>query len=147
MHDCLVEGNTGDGLLFALHNLTNASAPISIRIEDCRVLGNRNGFRLNTGNGEPHTCVPGTIEVVDCRFESCEQAAIAVSNKPVEGCRVCFERCSIVEAAQKQPKGSPIQFSTNPGSTLNIGGSNLPMSPSSMGRTAVPWATATGRVD
>ena len=122
MRNCLVEANAGDGFLFALHNLTGASTPISIRIENCRSLGNRSSFRLNTGNGEPHTCVPGSIDVIDCRFEGSEQAGIIVSNKPEQGCRLRFETCTIVDAAQNQPMLSPIQFATGFGSTLNIGG-------------------------
>ncbi len=122
MRNCLVEGNAGDGFLFALHNLTHDSAPIALRLENCRSLGNRNAFRLNTGNGEPRTCVPGSIEVIDCRFEGSEQAGLAVSNKPAEGCRVRFERCSIANVAQNQPKVAPILFSTSPDSTLNLGG-------------------------
>ncbi|MCU0915099.1 MAG: right-handed parallel beta-helix repeat-containing protein [Planctomycetes bacterium] len=122
MRDCLVEGNAGDGFLFALHNLAYDSIPISVRIENCRSVGDRNGFRLNTGNGGPRTCMPGSIDVIDCRFEGSEQAGLAISNKPVEGCRVRFERCRIVNAAQNQPKVAPIQFSTSTESTLNLGG-------------------------
>jgi hypothetical protein len=122
MRNCLLEGNAGDGLLFALHNLTEDSTPISIRLENCRTVGNRNGFRLNTGNGGPRTCVPGSIEVSDCRFEGSVQAGLSVSNKPAQGCRVRFERCSIIDPARDQPQGAPIQFSTSAGSTLNIGG-------------------------
>lgn len=125
MRNCLVEGNAGDGFLFALHNLASDSTPISIRIEDCRSLGNRNGFRLHTGNGEPRTCVPGLVEVIDCRFEGSEQAGIAVNNKPVDGCRLRFERCRIVDVAQSQPKLAPILFASGSGSTLNIGGAEF----------------------
>ncbi len=122
MRNCLVEANTGDGFLCALHNLTYESMPISIRLENCRSLGNRNGFRINTGNGEPQTCVPGSVEVLDCRFESSEQAGIVVSNKPAQGCRLRFEGCRIIDAAQDRSELSPVLFTTSSGSTLSIGG-------------------------
>jgi len=122
MRNCMVEGNRGDGFLFALHNLTRESPPISIRLENCRSVGDRNGFRFNTGNSEPRTCVPGWVEVIDCQFETSEQAGIAISNKPADGCRVRFERCRIVEAAPNQPKAAPILLSTSADSTLSVGG-------------------------
>ena len=122
MKNCLVEGNSGDGFLLALHNLTNQSQPISIRVESCRSVGNRNGFRLNTGNGGPRTCVPGSIEVVDCRLEGSEQAGILVSNKTPDGCALLFRTCRIVAPAREQPGLSPIMFATSSGSSLNVGG-------------------------
>jgi hypothetical protein len=122
MRTCLIEGNSGDGFLLALHNLTDQSQPISIRIENCRSVGNRNGFRLNTGNGGPRTCVPGSIEVVDCHFETSEQAGILVSNKTPEGCSLMFRTCRVVEPASDQVGLSPIMFATSSDSTLNVGG-------------------------
>ncbi len=122
MRNCVVEGNTGDGFLFALHNLTHDSTPVSIRLESCRSLGNRYGFRLNTGNGAPRTCVPGSLDVVDCRFEGSEQAGVTVSNKPAQRCRLRFERCRIIDAAQDRSELSPVLFTTSSGSTLSIGG-------------------------
>jgi hypothetical protein len=122
MRNCLVESNSGDGFLFALHNLTHKSAPISVRLVNCRSLGNRNAFRLNTGNGTPHTCVSGSIEAIDCRFEGSTQAGVAVSNKPADGCRLRFEGCNVVNAAQNRPKAAPILFSASADSVVNIGG-------------------------
>lgn len=122
MRNCRVEGNSGDGFLFALHNLNRESTPVSIRLESCVSLGNRNGFRLHTGNGELHSCVSGSIETVDCRFEASEQAGISVGNKPVDGCRLRFKRCRIIDAAKEHQEVSPIVFMSRFGSTENIGG-------------------------
>lgn len=122
MRNCRVEGNSGDGFLLALHNLTSHSVPISIRFENCTSLGNRNGFRLNTGNSEPHTCVPGSVEVIYCRFKGSEQVGISISNKPGKGCLVRFEKCRITDVAQDNPKLSPIMFMNDFGSTERIGG-------------------------
>ncbi|HAK94811.1 MAG TPA: hypothetical protein DCM87_07335, partial [Planctomycetes bacterium] len=53
MRDCTVERNRGVGFDFYLNNLGAASFPVSIRLERCRSLGNREGVRIGTRNDDP----------------------------------------------------------------------------------------------
>jgi hypothetical protein len=122
MRNCLAENNRSAGYVFFLKNLGTGSAPILIRLENCRSRGNRSGFRFITGNGQPRTAVQGSIEVVNCVFEDDQDAGIAVSEKPATGARVRFVNCQVINAALKQKTSSPILLTAGAGNTENVGG-------------------------
>ncbi len=118
MRDCVAEGNRGAAFDFYLNNLRAASAPVSIRLERCRARGNLEGVRVAACNDDP---VAGTIECVDCLFESPERAGIAVNGKPAGGCALRFERCTVSGAAAKDAT-APIVLSASARDRANVGG-------------------------
>lgn len=122
MRRCLAEGNQGDGYVLYLKNLGRDSAPISIRLEDCRAVGNRCGFRFITGNGEERSAVGGRMEVVNGRFEGSLGSGIAVAEKPAQVCPVRLLNCRVVNAAVAEPKTPPILLQSGPGNSEAVGG-------------------------
>lgn len=119
MRDCTVERNRGVGFDFYLNNLGAASFPVSIRLERCRSLGNREGVRIGTRNDDP---VAGVIEFADCEIEHPEGAGIAIHRKPAMGCAIRFERCLVRDAAVKDPALAPIVIASGAGDRASIGG-------------------------
>jgi hypothetical protein len=121
MRNCTIEDNAGNGFDFYIKNLNANSAPISIRLENCRVRGNRFGFRFTTGNGEQEA-VRGSLQAIGCQFEGSAQAGININGKPAAGCSMRFEKCRIENVAAEQPALAPIQFTTTAGNTQGVGG-------------------------
>jgi hypothetical protein len=93
MRNCAAENNQGDGYLFALMNLGKDSAKISIRLENCRSSGNRNGLRFILNNAAPDAAVLGSLDVVDCKFENPRANVVRIVSKPASAARVRFIRC------------------------------------------------------
>ena len=98
MRNCVTENNQGDGYAFYLPNLTRASEPVSIRIENCRSLGDRMAVMINTGNTD-EDAVRGGITFADCRFEKSVRNGVRVGRKPPYGMALAFERCLIADCA------------------------------------------------
>jgi len=92
MRNCVSENNRGNGFDFYLPNLTRASAPVSIRLENCRASGNRACVKLTTGNSDADA-VRGAMSFADCRFEGGREPGLTVSCKPAFGLALAFERC------------------------------------------------------
>ena len=98
MRGCVAENNQGDGYKFHLLPLTRTTEPISIRIENCRSIGNRHGVRIATGNSEAQA-VSGSVSFVDCRIENSQRPGVGVSGNPAFGLALTFERCTIAGCA------------------------------------------------
>lgn len=94
MRNCLTENNQGDGYEFYLPNLTKASEPVSVLIENCRSVGDRTAVRVVTANAEGEA-VAGEVVFRDCGFERSRNAGIIVSRKPADGMALAFERCTV----------------------------------------------------
>lgn len=122
MRNCVAEGNAGDGFTFYVKHLGATSGPITVRLENCRSLGNRTGFRYSTGGSEEAGAQPGSIEVVGCRFEGSKQAGISLSGIQACGRPFRFEKCEVVSAALDTPKAAPIQLSSSVEDSRAIGG-------------------------
>ncbi|MFQ5808358.1 MAG: right-handed parallel beta-helix repeat-containing protein [Armatimonadota bacterium] len=126
MRNCVVENNQGDGYEFYLKNLHGDSDDVSIRIENCKSIGdNRAAVRIVTTNGHPDGDVGGLMEFVNCTFERPGSAGIMITEKPASGCRVRFVNCSILRPAADTPAQSPIVLGVRPGDTKPIGGVEL----------------------
>lgn len=113
MRNCVSENNKGRGFLFALPHLHSDSAPLSIRLENCRSSGDSRAVELATANRSDTAGVKGKIEFVDCEFENSVSAAILIRDKTVTAAQVRFERCTIVDPAKESPETTPIQFGSN----------------------------------
>jgi len=121
MRNCISQGNQGDGYDFYIPTLDATSAEASIRLENCKSIGNSRALTFTTGNSET-TAVRGHADFVDCTFEGSRASAIIINNKPAEGCPVRFERCAVVNCAVEQPAQSPILLSTQADASRPIGG-------------------------
>ena len=98
MRNCLTENNHGDGYEFYLPNLTAASEPVAIRLENCRSRGDRSALRVITGNAEADA-VRGTMTVAACRFEQAQRNAVVIGRKPPHGMALTLDRCLIAGCA------------------------------------------------
>ena len=122
MRNCVSENNAGSGYTFYLPNLRANSAPISIRLENCiaRNCG-RNAFAFTTGNSEEEA-VAGRIDVVDCRFERCQNSAISIRRKPSAGAAMRFENCVIDTPSSNDADVVPIVMQGRVGCRRTVGG-------------------------
>jgi hypothetical protein len=98
MRNCVTENNQGSGYDFYLPNLTRASEPVSIRLENCRSIGDQSGLKITTGNAETQA-VAGVMAFVGCRFERVQRTGISVARKPAFGMALAFERCAVIGCA------------------------------------------------
>jgi len=119
MRDCTAAHNRGVGFDFYLGALRATSAPVSIRLERCRSIGNIEGLRIATRNDDP---VAGNIQFIDCTIEGPAGAGIAIHRKPASGCALRFERCVLRDAAAKDPALAPIVIAGGGGDRADLGG-------------------------
>lgn len=122
MRNCVSENNQGDAYEFYIKPLTDQSAPVSIRLENCRSIGCRDAVSLATGNGDARPAVKGRIEFIDCHFEGSQQAGLSLREKPASGARVRFVRCEFANTAVKQPESAPLRLASGVGNTEAVGG-------------------------
>jgi len=121
MRNCLTENNASTGYFFYLRSLNAESEPVSIRLEDCRSVGDG---AMGTGVVTFETLaggVRGTIEFVNCVFEGSRNAGISVS-KPAERGLVRFENCQVIDCAIEMLGISPIMLSSRMGADAAVGG-------------------------
>jgi len=98
MRDCVTENNQGSGYDFYLPNLTQASEPVSIRLENCRSSNDKAGLKITTGNAVTQA-VAGTMAFIGCRIERAQRSGVTVACKPAFGMALAFERCELVDCA------------------------------------------------
>jgi hypothetical protein len=116
MRNCLTENNHGDGYEFYLVNLTAASEPVSIRIENCRSSGDRTALNVCTGNTEADA-VRGEMLLTDCRFENARGNGIVVRSKPAHGMALALTRCAVTGSAT-----GDVQISNRADDDQSVGG-------------------------
>jgi hypothetical protein len=106
VRNCVIEGNSGSGILVYLKPLIRESHPVSIRVENCHVrightglspdaiaaLNPRAGSGIAVGNvrdGGP----TGLVEFVNCTTENTGREAVRVFDKAADGVSLRFENC------------------------------------------------------
>ncbi len=94
MRNCVTENNQGSGYDFYLPNLTRASEPVSIRLENCRSANDKSGVKITTGNAE-EAAVRGSLTFADCRVERSQRSGLTVSRKSAFGMALALERCAV----------------------------------------------------
>jgi len=92
LRQCVTENNGGSGFDFYLPNLTRASEPVSLRLENCRSVNDQSGLKITTGNSD-EGAVRGTMVFAGCRFEKARRAGATVARKPAFGLELSFENC------------------------------------------------------
>ncbi|MGD9495547.1 MAG: right-handed parallel beta-helix repeat-containing protein [Armatimonadota bacterium] len=121
MRNCLTENNNSTGYFFYLRPLNAESEPVSVRIENCRSVGDAgSGARVITHETRAGG-VQGTIEFVNCVFEGSRNAGISVS-KPAERGLVRFENCQVLDCATEMPGVAPIMLESRLGADTAVGG-------------------------
>lgn len=121
MRNCLTENNQGDGYLFALPFMTRASVPVSIRIENCRSVGDQIATRVITGNLKAEA-VLGNLTFIRCCFETSRQQAISVERKPADGMSLDFEDCVLKNSVVDNPQTADILLSARTIDQHPVGG-------------------------
>ncbi|HPA17792.1 MAG TPA: right-handed parallel beta-helix repeat-containing protein [Verrucomicrobiae bacterium] len=124
MRDCLTVSNQGDGYDFYVPQLTGASEPLAIRIENCTSSGDRFAVRITTGNS-PEQAVRGTMTFTGCRFENAQRSGVGIARKPASGASLAFERCVIAGCAAGAPGTPDIHLSNRVEDELPVGGIRL----------------------
>jgi hypothetical protein len=123
MRNCVTQDNGGDGYEFYLKNLNGSSAPVSIRLENCRSSGDaRCALRWVARNTHPDGPTHGAAEFTGCTFERSGQAGIAIAENAAGACRLRFVDCRIIDTAVKTPDASPITFSAGSDNREDVGG-------------------------
>ncbi len=121
MRNCLTENNASTGYFFYLRALSGESEPVSIRLENCRSVGDAGmGARVVTHETLAGG-VDGTIEFVDCVFERSRNAGINIS-KPAERGLVRFENCRVLDPSAEMLGVAPIMLESRPGADTAVGG-------------------------
>ncbi|HID77107.1 MAG TPA: right-handed parallel beta-helix repeat-containing protein [Planctomycetaceae bacterium] len=122
MRRCVVEDNAGVGYAFYLPNLTGASEPISIRLEQCIARGsNRSAFAFTLARPNPDGPARGLAEFIDCTFDGGSGPAVTIRSKPAAGCRLRFVRCRFIRPDADRPTTPVIQFLTRANETEDQG--------------------------
>jgi hypothetical protein len=122
MRNCVSENNDGDGYEFYIRNLNGKSADLSIRLENCRSVGDRTSLRYVINNGPGDAAVKGLAEFVNCSFENGRNGGVIIGDKPADAGRIRFEKCVISNPALDNAEVSPIVFNTRHGATEDVGG-------------------------
>lgn len=106
VRDCVVENNSGNGLLVYLKPLTRDSQPVSIRLENCHVRMGHPGStpaELAAADAKGWSGIAvgkvadngpqGLIEFIRCTSENTGREAVRLFDKSARGVRVRFEEC------------------------------------------------------
>lgn len=122
MRNCVSEGNQGCGFAFWLGYLDGTSQPVSLRLENCRAVGNRGpALMWGTRNTGPGSFPRGTGDFVSCLFERSGGPGVQISGNPASGCRLRFDRCRIADCAPDRREASPVTFTIPKEATEDAG--------------------------
>lgn len=121
MRNCVSEGNKSDGYVLYVRPLNATSVPMSVRFENCRAANNGGpAFGLATGD-TPDLAVDGTVDLVNCVFES-SKAAIVTVGKPANRSRLTLTDCQLIGNAAEPPQPAPIVISAGQHADEAVGG-------------------------
>ena len=113
MRDCLIEGNAGNGIEFFLIKLRDTSVPISVKISNCRIIGNElSGLKLAQSAAEAKggPWFKGKIELTDSIISDSRGSGIVVFSKPYEGIDFTVSNCDIINSPRGKSTGADINF-------------------------------------
>lgn len=122
MRECVSENNAGAGYVAYLCPLDANSAPVSLRLENCRAIGNGgSACGIITGN-TPAQALSGRAEFIDCTFQGGKGAGVQIGGNPATAIQIRVQNCSILDVAQDSPAIKPILFCANQDATQDPGG-------------------------
>ncbi|MDR0335776.1 MAG: right-handed parallel beta-helix repeat-containing protein [Planctomycetaceae bacterium] len=100
MRRCRIENNAGAGIALYLPPLLKSTVPISVRLEQCVVQGGKGyGFDFVTDD-TPELIVKGHCELIDCRFENCEDGGVRIRQKAANGVAVTMKNTEIIHCGK-----------------------------------------------
>ncbi|MFA9479405.1 hypothetical protein ACERK3_14035 [Phycisphaerales bacterium AB-hyl4] len=117
MRNCLTRNNAGGGYMIWLPSLKE---PVSIRLENCRSVGDRDGLRVRT-NSASQRHLEGVIEVVDCRFEDSRGRGIAIEKSHSQPMLRIVDSALINPVVDDENR-RPIMFHSSAGAVDPVGG-------------------------
>jgi hypothetical protein len=121
MRNCVSQGNKSYGYILALNPLRATSTPVSVRLENCRAVDNVGGvFHLSTGE-TAEAAVDGTVDLVNCVFESASYPFVFVS-KPANRCHLTLTDCQLLGRPEAPPDPAPIVLASGQGAIEAVGG-------------------------
>lgn len=121
MRNCVSEGNRSYAYVLYVRPLDATSVPMSVRFENCRAINNgASAFGLTTGE-TPDEAVDGTVELVNCVFESAK-AAIVTVGKPANRSRLTLRDCQLLGSLDDPPQPAPFVISSGQHSDDAVGG-------------------------
>ncbi len=120
MRDCIIGGNSGNGIVMYLRPLDATSVDISLRFENCVCTGDRGAARVTLNEGAAGA-PDGLVEFVDCVFQDAYGSGIQVS-KPADRSRVRFVNCSVINPAAEAVAIAPIMLLSRQGAVSPVGG-------------------------
>lgn len=121
LRNCVSEGNRSYAYVLYVRPLNATSVPMSVRFENCRAANNGGpAFGLTTGD-TPDEAVDGTVELVNCVFESAK-AAIVTVGKPASRCRLTLTDCQLLGSLDDPPQPAPFVISSGQHSDEAVGG-------------------------
>jgi len=121
MRRCRFANNAGGAIAIYTPPLKAASAPLSIRFEDCMSRGDQLGIIIVTGN-LPDAAVKGSVDVVGCTFSQSKGPGITISNIPADGCKVRFENCTLENTASGGGLEAPVTITSRAETDEDLGG-------------------------
>ncbi len=106
IRNCIMEGNSGAGILIYLKHLSRESAPVSVHCEDCYV---RSGTDVGIAVGAVKDDGPqGLIEFKNCTIENTRNGGVFVYDKSADNARVRFVHCKWRQVGtMKWPRKKP----------------------------------------
>ncbi len=93
MEDCLVENNSGGGILVA----TEINTPVDLKIRRCEIIGGSRGISCTPPTDRRRTN-PGKVEVTDCKFRDNTNSGIVVGNHLAKFYRITFRNCHLANS-------------------------------------------------
>ena len=111
VRNCEMNGNKGDGIDLAFHQLRSSSSPVDILLENCSTDGNFRGLAFAQIMEGPN-CVGGRVIVRNCVFKNAKYGGIDFYQKMPESAFVRFEGCRIENCCKGNPAYPDICFST-----------------------------------
>lgn len=100
MRNCLSLNNAGCGYELYLGQLNSKSPPVSVKIENCRSVGNTHSVLLSSRRSDGET-VKGSLIFSGCTFADDRSSAVHAYSKGRDTYRVTFENCIITNACVK----------------------------------------------
>ena len=97
MRNCLSLNNAGCGYELYLGQLNSRSPPVSVKIENCRSVGNTHSVLLSSRRSDGET-VKGSLLFSGCTFADDRSSAVHAYSKGRDTYRVTFENCTITNA-------------------------------------------------
>ena len=120
LRDCTATGNAGGGFLFALHQLSGTSQPVSVRLERCVARATRRAAGVwHVAGGRPEGPVRGAAEFRDCVFAADDGPVVQVGDNAAGAAELRFAGCRIEAGTNAS---AAIAFRTRRGGTSDVGG-------------------------